>query len=214
MTNEFFLQAFVTLLVIVNPFSVVPIFVSLTQNDSVSVRRKVAKKACLISITLLLSFAFAGDMLLDLMRISPEAFRITGSLLLLLAAIDMVLSKGVCASNSSNQDESIDAGKRDDVSVFPLSIPLLAGPGALTTVVLLMREATELNFQAVIGVICVVFLVITIAWGSLLIGDRLMRVLGMTGTNVLTRVFGIILAAVSIDGILKGLIAVFKLAKV
>ncbi len=214
MTNEFFLQAFVTLLVIVNPFSVVPIFVSLTQNDSVSVRRKVAKKACLISITLLLSFAFAGDMLLDLMRISPEAFRITGSLLLLLAAIDMVLSKGVCASNSSNQDASIDAGKRDDVSVFPLSIPLLAGPGALTTVVLLMREATELNFQAVIGVICVVFLVITIAWGSLLIGDRLMRVLGMTGTNVLTRVFGIILAAVSIDGILKGLIAVFKLAKV
>ncbi|MES2607328.1 MAG: MarC family protein [Pseudomonadota bacterium] len=214
MTNEFFLQAFVTLLVIVNPFSVVPIFVSLTQNDSASVKKKIVKKACLISITLLLTFAFAGDKLLDLMRISPEAFRITGGLLLLLAAIKMVLSKGGCSGDSPNGDVRIDANKREDVSVYPLSIPLLAGPGALTTVVLLMREATELNFQSVVGVVGVVFLVITIAWGSLLLGDRLMRILGVTGTNVLTRVFGIILAAVSIDGILKGLIAVFKLAKV
>lgn len=212
--NEFLLQAFVTLLVIVNPFSVVPIFVSLTQNDSVAVKRKVAKKACLISITLLLSFAFTGDMLLDSMRISPEAFRITGGLLLLLAAINMVLAKGGSARQSSNSDVSIDANNRDDISVYPLSIPLLAGPGALTTVVLLMREATELHFQAVIGVICVVFLVIAISWISLLIGERLMRVLGVTGTNVLTRVFGIILAAVSIDGIIKGFIAVIKYAKV
>ncbi|MDP5370112.1 MAG: MarC family protein [Pseudomonadota bacterium] len=212
--NEFLLQAFVMLLVIINPFAVVPIFVSLTRNDSVSVRRKVAKKACLISITLLLSFAFAGDMLLDLMRISPEAFRITGSLLLLLAAIEMVLSKGGCADNSQNHDVSSDAGRYEDISVYPLSIPLLSGPGALTTVVLLMREATEISFQAVSGVVCVVFLVIAISWGGLLLGDRLMRVIGITGTNVLTRVCGIILAAVSIDGILKVLIAVFKLAKV
>lgn len=212
--NEFLLQAFVTLLVIVNPFSVVPIFVSLTQNDSVSVKRKVAKKACLISITLLLSFAFTGDMLLDSMRISPEAFRITGGLLLLLAAINMVLAKGGCARQPSNSDVNVDSNGRDDISVYPLSIPLLAGPGALTTVVLLMREATELHFQAVVGVVCVVILVIAISWISLLIGERLMRVLGVTGTNVLTRVFGIILAAVSIDGIIKGLIAIIKYARV
>lgn len=212
--NEFLLQAFVMLLVIINPFAVVPIFVSLTRNDSAVVKKRIAKKACLISITLLLSFGFAGDLLFDLMRISPEAFRITGSLLLLLAAIEMVLSKGGCADNSRNHDVSSDAGKYEDISVYPLSIPLLSGPGALTTVVLLMREATEVSFQAVGGVVCVVFLVIAISWSGLLLGDRLMRVLGVTGTNVLTRVCGIILAAVSIDGILKGLIAVFKLAKV
>jgi multiple antibiotic resistance protein len=211
--NEFLLQAFVTLLVIVNPFAVAPIFVSLTQDDSFAIKKKIAKKACLISVILLLSFAFAGDKLLDLMRISPEAFRITGGFLLLLAAIDMVLSKGGCAPEPSG-DAKRDAHKRDDICVYPLAIPLLAGPGALTSTVLLMREAHTMHFNAEMGVICVVLAVSAITLTSLLLGDRLMKILGTTGTNVLTRVCGIILSAVSIDNIIKGLITVIKLAKV
>ncbi len=210
--NEFFLQALVTLLVIINPFAVVPIFVSLTQDDSFAVKKKIAKKACLISIILLLSFAFAGDKLLDLMRISPEAFRITGGFLLLLAAIDMVLSKG--GSSKSSGDSSGVMDKHDDISVYPLAIPLLAGPGALTSTVLLMREAHNIHLSAEISVIAVVILVMIITLTSLLLGDRLMKILGVTGTNVLTRVCGIILSAVSIDNIIKGVVAVFKLAKV
>lgn len=209
--NEFILQAFVTLLVIVNPFAVAPIFVSLTQSDSFAVKRKIAKKACLISVILLLVFAFAGGKLLDLMRISPEAFRITGGFLLLLAAIDMVLSKGGSASSG---DAKTDAHKHDDICVYPLAIPLLAGPGALTSTVLLMREANTMHFNAEIGVICVVLAVSAITLTSLLLGDRLMKILGTTGTNVLTRVCGIILSAVSIDNIIKGVITVIKLAKV
>jgi multiple antibiotic resistance protein len=210
--NEFFLQALVTLLVIINPFAVVPIFVSLTQDDSFAVKKKIAKKACLISIILLLSFAFAGDKLLDLMRISPEAFRITGGFLLLLAAIDMVLSKGGSTKSSGNGSGGMD--KRDDISVYPLAIPLLAGPGALTSTVLLMREAHNIHLSAEISVIAVVILVMIITLTSLLLGDRLMKILGVTGTNVLTRVCGIILSAVSIDNIIKGVVAVIKLAKV
>ncbi|MES2252920.1 MAG: MarC family protein [Pseudomonadota bacterium] len=210
MTYEFLLQAFVTLLVIVNPFSVVPIFVSLTQGDSFAVKRKVAKRACLISISLLLFFAFAGDKLLELMRISPQAFRITGGLLLLLTAIKMVISEVGKRPASSDDAET---ASTNDVSVYPLAIPLLAGPGALTTVVLLMQEATAMHLHMAFGVIAIVCLVSAFAWGCLLLGDRLMRILGDTGTNVLTRVFGIILAAVSIDNIIKGVVAVFKLTQ-
>ena len=158
-----------------------------------------------------MAFAFAGDKLLDLMRISPEAFRITGGFLLLLAAIDMVLSKG---GSTSSGDAKADAHKHGDICVYPLAIPLLAGPGALTSTVLLMREAHTMHFNAEIGVICVVLAVSAITLTSLLLGDRLMKILGTTGTNVLTRVCGIILSAVSIDNIIKGVITVIKLAKV
>ena len=210
MTYDFLLTAFVKLLVIVNPFSVVPIFVSLTQGDSFAAKKKVAKKACLISISLLLFFAFAGDKLLELMRISPQAFRITGGLLLLLTAIKMVISE--VGKRSAPGDDS-ETTSMNDVSVYPLAIPLLAGPGALTTVVLLMQEASAVHINMAIGVIAVVCLVSAFSLACLLLGDRLMRVLGDTGTNVLTRVFGIILAAVSIDNILEGLVVVFKLAQ-
>lgn len=211
--SDFFFQAFVTLLVIVNPFSVVPVFVSLTQNDSLETKHKIAKKACLISVVLLLLFAFLGDWLLTLMRISPEAFRITGGLLLLLAAIQMVLSDRP-ASSISSSSEGVSASKCQDISVYPLAIPLLAGPGALTTVALLMRRAHEMPFYAEASIIGVVLLVSAISLMCLLVGDRLMRILGDTGTNVLTRVFGIILSAVAINNIIDGLVAVIKQAHV
>jgi multiple antibiotic resistance protein len=202
---EFLLQAFVILLVIVNPFAVVPVFVSLTQGDSLAIKKKVAQKACLISVSLLLVFSFIGDKLLDLMRISPEAFRITGGLLLLLAAIEMVMSKGSAAQSNASGGQTY-----EDISVFPLAIPLLAGPGSLTSVVLLMREAQEMHFQVPIGLIAVVLIVTVVTYLSLMIGDRLVRMLGSTGSNVLTRVFGIIIAAVSIDCIIKGVVSVCK----
>ncbi|MDP3371581.1 MAG: MarC family protein [Candidatus Paracaedibacteraceae bacterium] len=208
--SDFIFQAFVTLLVIVNPFSVVPVFVSLTQNDSIEVKRKVAKKACLISVVLLLLFAFLGDWLLTLMHISPEAFRITGGLLLLLAAIQMVLSDRKSSPVSSS--EKIGSNTCEDVAVYPLAIPLLAGPGALTTVALLMRRAHDMPFYAEASIIGVVLLISAISLMCLLIGDRLMRVLGDTGTNVLTRVFGIILSAVAINNIIDGLVSVIKQA--
>ena len=203
--NEFLLQAFVIMLVIVNPFAAVPVFVSLTQNDSFDTKKKVAKKTCFISVVLLLVFAFTGDKILDLMRISPDAFRITGGFLLLLAAINMVMSK-----DTGSSDQGSGSPKYDDISVFPLSIPLLAGPGALTSVVLLMREAQEMSISACFGLIAVLIVVVLITLGSLLVGDRLMRILGTTGTSVLTRVFGIIIAAVSIDSIIKGVLSVVK----
>ena len=206
MSSEFFLQVFVTLLVVIDPFAVVPVYISLTHRETLIQRRRIALKATSISAIILLSFAFLGESLLDMMDISEPAFRIAGGFLLLLAAIEMVLAQhsGLRKTTGEEEQETIE---RDDISVFPLAIPLIAGPGALTSVVVLMRQAKTLGGASTqSGVILIVLLVLVINYLCLLIGERLMRLLGVTGTNVLTRVFGIILAALAVQSMLRGLL--------
>jgi multiple antibiotic resistance protein len=209
MTTQFLWQSFVTLLVIIDPFAVVPMFVSLTRNETTAYKRRTALKATVIATVLLLIFAFVGDKLLDAMSISEPAFRIAGGFLLLLAAIEMVVAKP-SGIRSTTGDETEEAIHRDDISVFPLAIPLIAGPGALTSVVVLMRQAEQISFMTSAGVIGLLILVLLITYVSLLVGDRLMNILGVTGTNVLTRVFGIILAALATQSMINGIILVIK----
>lgn len=203
--QEFLWQAFVTLFVIINPFAVIAVFVALTLTSSSVKKRQVALKSSVIATILLLSFAFIGDSLLDAMNISEPAFRIAGGFLLLLAAVDMVVAKSSGGFHSTTEDEAEEASHRDDISVFPLAIPLIAGPGALTSVVVLMRQAEAMNHTAEAGVILILILILAITYASLLIGDRVMKVLGVTGTNVLTRVFGIILAALAVQNMINGI---------
>ncbi|WP_032112843.1 MarC family protein [Candidatus Paracaedibacter symbiosus] len=200
----FLWQAFVTLFVIIDPFAVLPMFIALTRNESIAHKRRTALKASVIATILLLIFAFSGDKLLDAMGISEPAFRIAGGFLLLLAAIEMVVAKS-SGIRSTTGDEAAEAAHRDDISVFPLAIPLIAGPGALTSIVVLMRQAEEINFLAQLGVIIILIVVLLITYLSLLIGDRILKILGVTGTNVLTRVFGIILAALAVQNMLNGI---------
>lgn len=207
--SQFLWQALVTLFVIIDPFAVVPMFVSLTRNDTQISKRKTATKATIIAAILLLSFAFVGDKLLDAMSISEPAFRIAGGFLLLLAAIDMVVAKS-SGLRTTTGDETEEAAHRDDISVFPLAIPLIAGPGALTSIIVLMRQAEAMSFHAEMGVVLILVGVLLFTYFSLLIGDRLMKILGVTGTNVLTRVFGIILAALAIQNMINGITIVIK----
>ncbi len=211
--HEFLWQALVTLLVIINPISVIPIFVSLTQNETAAGRRKVARKTCFIGVVLLLSFAFAGDFLLTSMKISEPAFRITGGLLLLLAAINMVISKGSDDDKSSPSTASEESSHKNDVSVYPLAIPLLVGPGALTTTVILMHQAESISVATQGAFIILLLCVMIITFTCLFVGERIMHIIGTTGTNVLTRVCGIILSAVSIESIIKGVIGIAKMVK-
>jgi multiple antibiotic resistance protein len=207
--HEFLWQTFVTLLVVIDPFAVVPVFISLTRNDSKAIKQKTAKKACLIGACLLVSFAFLGDKLLDAMNITEPAFRIAGGFLLLLAAIEMVIAKNT-GLRSPTGDETEEATQRDDISVFPLAIPLISGPGAITSTVVLMRQAETIGYLAQAGVVILAIVVIYITYISLRQGDLIMKILGVTGTNVLTRVFGIILAALAIENILMGLMIFIK----
>ena len=207
--SEFLWQAFVTLFVVIDPFAVVPMFVALTRNETKINKRRTAFKSTVIATILLLSFAFVGDKLLDALSISEPAFRIAGGFLLLLAAIEMVVARA-SGIRTTTGDEDEEAAHRDDISVFPLAIPLIAGPGALTSVVVLMRQAEVMDLKASLGVVLILMSVLLITYLSLLMSDRLMKLLGVTGTNVMTRVFGIILAALAVQNIINGVTMVVK----
>ena len=151
---------------------------------------------------LLLLFAFAGEILLRALGIGLPAFRIAGGVLLLLLAIDMLFAHRL-GFQRLTEGENREAGRADDISVFPLAIPLIAGPGALTTMVLLMgRTGGELTAQMTLIGVLVVVLVITL--GVLLAANRVVSVLGQTGVNVVSRILGILLAALAVQLILDG----------
>ena len=207
---EFLSQAFTTLLVIIDPFAVMPVFMSLTARMSSEMQRTIAIRATTISLIVLLCFAFLGDKLLDTLGISEPAFRIAGGFLLLLAAIEMVVSRQI-SMQSTSEDETEDAKARGDVSVFPLAIPIIAGPGAMTSIVVLMRKAEIMGVAAMAGVIGSMIGVLIVILVMLLLSQRCFSFLGLTGMNVLTRIFGIILAALAVQFIINGTAMVVKI---
>jgi multiple antibiotic resistance protein len=199
--NEFLIKSLVTLFVIIDPIAVVPAFLGITRGDPEDVKKHIARKACIISFFLLISFALLGDKLLDVMNISEPAFRIAGGILLMISAIEMVIGK----HKSTTDEEDKEASGRSDVSVFPLAIPLISGPGALTSVVIIMRQAETMGFHIEMLVLLLLMIVVSVVYICLRWSTFLMKILGVTGTNVLTRVFGIILAAVAVQAVINGI---------
>ena len=209
---EYLSKAFITLFIIIDPIAVLPVFVALTRNDTQAHRRIIAFRSTWIAMGVLLVFAFVGEALLEVLGITEPAFKIAGGLLLLLTAIDMVVAKHSGIS-STTKAEDLEASHKSDISVFPLAIPLIAGPGALTTVIMLMRNADSLSME--IGVVVMLILVILINYLFLRIADPVHRLLGVTGTNVVSRILGIILAGLAIQFVLTGLSdTVFNFMKV
>ena len=197
------LPAFTMLFVTIGPLDVAPMFIALTPGTAAARRRDFAVKGGIIAGLVLLAFAFGGSGLMHLLGISFPAFRIAGGILLLLLAIDLVFAHRTGLS-SITDSEAREAGREHDISVFPLAIPLLAGPGAITAVVLLMGSQ-EGNLMGQAVVIAMLLLVLAIAVLLLLAAAALMRYLGVTGINVLTRVSGILLAALAAQFLLDGL---------
>jgi multiple antibiotic resistance protein len=199
------LYSFVTLLVIVDPVGSAAIFATLTRGAPEALRWRIAWRGTVIAGTLILAFAFGGAALLGAMGITLPAFRIAGGILLFLLAIDMVFARPSGIRNPTAPEEK-EAEHRADISVFPLAFPLLAGPGALTSIVLLMgRAASPL---AAAGVIAALLAVMALTLLLLRAAPQVMRLLGVTGANVVSRVLGIILAALAaqlvLDGITEG----------
>ena len=161
----------------------------------------------MIAAVILLGFALGGEPLLGLLGIGLPAFRIAGGVLLLLLAVDMVMVRhsGLRTTTGAEAEES---EERADISVFPLAIPLIAGPGALTSIVLLMSESRDhLSRLNVVGELLLVLLLTLL----LLLGaGRLTKVLGITGVNVVTRVFGILLAALAVQFVTDGVLALVR----
>ena len=196
------LTAFVTFLVVLDPPGMGPIFVTITRGENAAYRRRMALRGSAVALAILLVFAFSGDLALRGLGISLAAFRIAGGILLLLIAIDMLFARATPLRRTTEAEE-MEAEHKRDISVFPLAIPLIAGPGALTSTVLLMgRAGDSLLAQAV--VLGALLLVMAIMLLVLLQGDRLNRLLGETGTNVVGRVLGIVLAALAVQYVIDG----------
>lgn len=196
---------FITFLVVIDPIGVAPIFSALTRGGSDLYRRRMAIKSTAIASVMMLFFVLTGDALLRFLGISLAAFRISGGILLFLLAIDMVLARpsGLRSATVREQEE---AQYKDDISVFPLAFPLLAGPGTLTTILLttssLRAQEQPLLFLGLLGVLLTVQALTLLA---LLLAPQLMRLLGETGANVIDRLLGLILAALAVQFVLEGL---------
>lgn len=201
------IAAFVKFIVIIDPVGVVPFFMSHTAHLDAAGRRATALKSITIAGIILLIFTLIGEPLLHYLGVSVAAFRIAGGVLLLLLAVDMVLVKesGIRATTQKEEEE---ATHRPDVAVFPLAVPLIAGPGAITSVI--MQQAQNADSLVARGVVVAVMIVVLLITGlAFLLSGRIMKILGVTGINVMTRVLGIILAALAVSNILEGFRASF-----
>jgi multiple antibiotic resistance protein len=199
---EQLIKFFVVFFVVVEPISLIPLFAGLTAGASVGYQRTMACKASVISLGICLVFALAGAKFLDVMGIELSSFRIAGGTLLFLIALDMVFARpSGTRSTTPEREESL---KREDISVFPLAFPFIAGPGALATI-LLMSGETRGRPILFAGDLAVVTGVVVICWSLMLAAPRLMNVLGVTGANVMSRLSGVVLAALAVQFIIDGI---------
>jgi len=201
---EFLLQAFVTLFVVVDPVGLAPVFMGLAHSGTAAYRRRMALRAVALATAVLLLFALLGPAVLRWLGVGLPAFRIAGGLLLMLLAIEMVFARQTSGLRSTTEQELAEADRREDISVFPLAIPLIAGPGAMTSLLLLMGRS-EGDPARVWGVLGVLLAVLALTQTSLLLAARLTGWLGITGANVFTRVLGIVLSALAVQFVLDGL---------
>ena len=194
-------SAFVTLLVIVDPVGLAPLFVALTRDMTPAERRRVALTGVGVAAGILAVFGLGGRALLDFLGISLGAFRISGGLLLFLIALEMVFER---RTRRREEKTGPDDGPEQDPAVFPLATPLIAGPGAIATVMLLMsRHQGDWAGQAM--VLGVSALVLGLVLAAFSVSGVIARLLGRTGVLVVTRLLGILLAALSVQFVLDGL---------
>mgnify|MGYP001812932429 FL=1 len=203
---EQLLKTFILFFVVIEPISMVPLFGALTRGAEAGYRRRMAFKAVAISAGIFIVFALVGDYLLQALNVSVNAFKIAGGMLLFLLSVDMVFARnsGLRSTTVREQDE---ARHREDISVFPMAFPLIAGPGALATLLLVVSEVRGdlAEVGLTLGVVMVVLLITLIL---LLATTQVMRVLGVTGANVVSRLLGVVLTALAVQYVIDGIRAV------
>jgi len=198
---EALFNTFVVLFIVIDPVGLAPMFLVLTQGGDALYQRKMAMRGTALATGMLLVFFLVGDKLLAALGIGMPAFRIAGGVLLFLLAIDMVFARhsGLRSTTRREQQEAV---HKEDISVFPLAFPLIAGPGALTTVLLMSSTwSRPIEFAGMLGVL---LLVLAMTLVSLLWASIILKFLGETGTNVISRLFGLVLAALAVQYIVDG----------
>ncbi|MDE4175097.1 MarC family protein [Phaeobacter sp. PT47_59] len=197
--TAFLITSFVTLFVIIDPIGLTPIFLALTQGMSPRHRRGVAIRASLTATFILALFTLFGEAVLAFVGISMPAFRVAGGALLFLTALDMLFER----RTKRREHQGEEATEQEDPSVFPISIPLIAGPGSIATVILLAGQKP--GIEGFVLVMSIVLAVLALMLVMFMVSGVLERLLGKTGINVVTRLLGMLLAALSVQFILDGL---------
>ena len=185
---------------VVDPIGVVPIFISITAHDDAAKKRAMARRACTIAWALLTIFALTGAAIFQLLGVTLAAFKIAGGVLLVVTSFDMVRAQ--TSRTRTSPEEEAEGAAKEDVAVFPLATPLLAGPGSIATVMVLMGR-THVFWQVAIVLACIA-VTLAISYVMLVGAGRIAKVLGTTGLSVLNRVIGLLLAAVAAQFIIDG----------
>lgn len=198
---ELFLSAFITFFVIIDPLGCAPIYASLTRGASIEERRAMAIRAVVIAAAILVLFAFLGRPLLHLLGIGLDAFRIAGGIMLFFIALEMVFERRT-QKREERARQIEETPEIEDVSVFPMAMPMIAGPGSIATIMLLMTQAQGAAQRGVVLGALASTLILMLA--SLLAAGPLMRLLGERIEAVITRVLGVLLAALAVQFVLDG----------
>ena len=186
---------------VVDPMGVIPIFIAMTHADSPAKRRNMAKRASLAAFFILSTFAVAGTLIFRVFGVTLGAFKVAGGVLLLLTSIEMLRAQP--QRTRMTPEEEREGAEKEDVAVFPLAIPLLAGPGSIATVTALMGKAGRILFA--VPVIFSIAITCAASYAMLIAAERIQRLLGITGINVMNRVIGLIIGAIAVQFMFDGL---------
>jgi len=196
-----FLEIFIPIFVIVDAPGLIPVYLSMTERYEVKKKKRIVNLAVIVATGTLLSFAIFGNYIFKFLNISISALEISGGILLFIIAVEMLLGKKSKTTQSEEQEK--ESVEKENIAVFPLGIPLLAGPGAITTVMLLMNLSETIYEKFIVITAIVLTSIIT----KLMLdkSEILLKILGITGLQVMTRIMGIILAAMAVQFIITGI---------
>lgn len=203
----FLIYAFTSIFAIVNPVSGVMAFISLTSSMSKEDRIYIARRSVVIAGVMAIMFSILGELLLKIFNVTADSLRVAGGVLLFLVAIDMLFAR--TSRESITNEELKDAKLRENISVFPIAMPLLTGPGAITTIIVLIRTAQEIDSKML--VIAAIIFTFVITYLIFRYADSFNKVVGMTGMLVMTRIMGLFLGAIAVDFISTGIKGIFNL---
>ena len=201
---DMMINAFVTLFVTIDPIGLAPLFLAVTSGASKQERNKIGLRSVVVAAGILLTFAFIGQMILSMLGISLHAFRIAGGLLLFVIAFEMVFEKRK-ERKSKSAEKALSDAEMHDLAVFPLAIPLISGPGAISAVLLLSSQTT--NWIEMGSILFVIAFVLGLVLFTFVIAGWVEKILGDNGRNILTRLLGVLLSALAIQFIADGILA-------
>ena len=200
-------RTFLTMLVVMDPVGLAPIFIALAGHRPAFERRRMALKATVVAGAIILVFGLFGQTLLRHLGISLSAFRVAGGILLFMIALDMVFARP--SGSKENPDEEREAKDREDISVFPLAIPLIAGPGTLASV--MIQANTAHGDPGLLGVVFfVTAVVLLLCYLALRMSGQLAKIIGVTGIHVVTRVLGVLLGALAVQYVADGALQLLR----